>query len=275
MKPAAFDFVRPATLVEASRLLQGASETARVVAGSQSLGPMMNLRLATPRLLIDLTGVAELARIEDHTEHVTVGACVTHANIEDGRLPGPGVEPLVGIAGHIAYRAVRNRGTIGGSLCHADPAADWVSALCAFDAQCIVFAPSGRRLVPATAFVAGAFENVLAPGELLEAVRIPRLSQRGRFGYYKVCRKAGEFASALGAVLWDPERGWFRAVIGATRGRPIVIGDARQFLNGASGLDDEAVLAVLSEHRVNDPVSQRQQAAALGRAWRQAAPRRV
>lgn len=271
MKPAAFDFVRPATLAEASRLLEG-DETVRLVAGCQSLGPMLNLRLATPRLLIDVTGIAELARIEDDADGVTVGACVTHANIEDGRLPGRGLEALVGIARHIAYRAVRNRGTIGGSLCHADPAADWVSALCALDAQCIVFAPGGRRVVTATGFVAGAFENALAPGEILEAVRIPRLSERGRFGYYKVCRKAGEFASALGAVLWDPERGWFRAVIGATRGKPIVVSDARQLLNRAAALDDSALLAVLDDYGVSDPVSRRQQAAALGRAWRQAAP---
>jgi len=272
VKPARFDFVRPASLAEASRLLTGASEAARLVAGCQSLGPMLNLRLATPRLLIDLTGIAELARVEDHGDAVTVGACITHANIEDRRLPGPGLDALVGIARHIAYRAVRNRGTIGGSLCHADPAADWVAVLCAFDAQCIVFAPGGRRLVPASGFVAGAFENVLAPGEILEAVTIPRLSPHGRFGYYKVCRKAGEFASALGAVLWDPGHGWFRAVIGATRGKPIVVGDARQLKGGATALDDGALLALFARHDVSDPATRRQQAAALSRAWRQAAP---
>ena len=126
MKPAAFDFVRATSIAEATRLLAEANGAARLIAGAQSLGPMLNLRLAQPRLLIDITGIPELTRIEDDDETVTIGACVTTANIEDGRLPGRGLDMLSTVAAQIAYRAVRNRGTIGGSLCHADPAADWV-----------------------------------------------------------------------------------------------------------------------------------------------------
>src|SRR5262249_11829439 len=138
VKPAPFELVRPATLVEASRLLAEGNGSARLAAGCQSLGPMLNLRLATPRLLVDLTGCPELTGVGGGGVGVRVCACVTSAYIEDARLPGRGIDTLARIARNIAYRAVRNRGTVGGSLCHADPAADWVSTLFVFDAECIV-----------------------------------------------------------------------------------------------------------------------------------------
>jgi CO/xanthine dehydrogenase FAD-binding subunit len=129
MKPAVFDYVRAGSIAEPTRLLAEANDAARLVAGAQSLGPMLNLRLAQPRILIDITGIRDLTRIEDADDTVVVGACVTTANIQDGRLPGRGLDTLPAFAANIAYRAVRNRGTIGGSLCHADPASDWVSML--------------------------------------------------------------------------------------------------------------------------------------------------
>jgi len=270
VKPAAFEFVRPASLTEAARVLGQGNGGARPVAGCQSLGPMLNLRLATPRVLVDLTGIPELAQVTDNGDSVTIGACVTTAYIEDARLPGRGLEALARIARNIAYRAVRNRGTIGGSLCHADPAADWVSTLCVFGAQCIVFSERGRRRIAADQFVLGAYENALQPGEILEAIEIPRLSARGRWGYYKVCRKAGEFASALGAVIDDEASGRLRAVIGATHGRPIVVADARTLLRQDATLDENAVLALLDRHNVSDPAARHQQVAALSRAYQQA-----
>jgi aerobic carbon-monoxide dehydrogenase medium subunit len=270
MKPSAFDLVRANSLSEAMQLLIKADGAARLVAGSQSLGPMLNLRLAQPRLLIDITGIPELIRIEDSDETVTLGACITTANIEDRRLPGRGIETLSAVAAHIAYRAVRNRGTIGGSLCHADPAADWISTLCALGAECLIAAPNGKRWLPADQFIVGAYETALAPGEILEAIKVPRLSLRGRCGYYKVCRKAGEFALAIGAVLNDPERGKFRVVIGATKGRPIVIADARDLRRADETLDEAALLCVLDQHGIADRVTRSQQVAALTRAYAQA-----
>jgi carbon-monoxide dehydrogenase medium subunit len=270
VKPAPFEFVRPATLAEASRLLAQGNGSARLVAGCQSLGPMLNLRLAMPRILIDLTGIPELVRIEDDPDSVTIGACVTTANIEDGRLPGRGVEALARIARHIAYRAVRNRGTMGGSFCHADPAADWVSTLCVFDAECIVYSKGKQRRIAAHQFILGAYENALAPGEILEAVRIPRLPEGARCGYYKVCRKAGEFASALGVVIHDPSRDRLRAVIGATHGKPIVVPDAKQLVGRDRSLDESAILAVLDRNNISDHTARHQQVAALSRAYREA-----
>jgi carbon-monoxide dehydrogenase medium subunit len=273
MKPAPFDIVRPATLGEASKLLRDAGAEARAVAGCQSLGPILNLRLAAPRLLVDLTAIPDLTQVGDEGESVRIGACVTTAYIEDGRLPGGGLEALAQIAQRIAYRAVRNRGTIGGSLCHADPAADWVSALCAFGAHCTIFSAGGRRRLPVADFVTGPFENALQPGDILEAVHVPRLSGQGRWGYYKVCRKAGEFASALGAVVQDAPRDLFRAVIGAVNGPPIIVENAGTLLDARSAIDASSVLALLDRRNVREEAARHQQIAALTRAYRQAGTR--
>jgi aerobic carbon-monoxide dehydrogenase medium subunit len=272
MKPAAFEFVRARTLSEATAILLESDGAARVVAGGQSLGPMLNLRLVQPHVLVDITGIAELTEIEDRDDAVTLGACITTANIEDGRLPGGGLQPLSLVAGRIAYRAVRNRGTIGGSICHADPAADWIPALCALEATCVIAGRQGARRLAIEEFVTGAFENALMPGELLQGIRIPRLSSGGRWGYNKLCRKAGEFALAIGAVLDDPERGRFRAVVGATRNRPIVLTDAREVRRGdGTGLDEAAILRLFDRHGICDRAARRQQIAVLARALDQAA----
>ena len=126
---------------------------------------------------------------------------------------------LRAVAAGVAYRAVRNRGTIGGSICHADPAGDWLPSLCALGAECIITDGSHVRRLPVEQFVIGAFE-VARTWELLQSIRIPRPSRAARCGYYKVCRKAGEFALATGAVLFDADRDRFRAVIGRRRGGP-------------------------------------------------------
>ena len=272
MKAASFELVRARSVAEVTELLAQANDDARVIAGAQSLGPMLNLRLARPRLLIDITGIPELTRIEDAGDAVTLGACVTTANIEDGKLPGPGFEGLPPIAARIAYRAVRNRGTIGGSLCHADPAADWVPVLAALGAQCLIAGVNGKRWLAADQFVTGAYETALAPSEMLEAIKLPRLSARGRLGCYKVCRKAGEFALAMGAVMNDPDRGQLRMVIGATKGQPIILRDAANVLRGDKTIDPAAVARVLDQHGISARVTQQQQVTALTRAYTQAMP---
>ena len=137
MKPVAFDYARPASVAEALRMLAGNAE-AKVLAGGQTLGPMLNLRLAQPALLVDITRIPELAAVTEDADAVTIGATVTHAAIEDGRVTDPTGGFLRRVARGIAYRAVRTRGTIGGSLAHADPAADWLSCLTALGAEVLI-----------------------------------------------------------------------------------------------------------------------------------------
>jgi len=262
MKPFAFDYARPKDLREAGSLLARGGEGARVLAGGQSLGPMLNFRLARSSLLVAIHQLPELCAVEEATDAVTLGACVTHAQIADGRTPDIGARILARIAEGIAYRAVRNRGTIGGSLAHADPAADWLCTLTALGATVLTWRASGGRSIPLGAFVPAAFRTVLEPGELVQAVRIPRPSKGARWGYYKACRKPGEFAFAMAAVLMDEARGMRRAAIGAVGGPPVLLEGERAV--------PEAVEAALAGSGL-DAVERRQQAVALKRALAQAA----
>jgi aerobic carbon-monoxide dehydrogenase medium subunit len=254
MKAAAFELIRAATLADATSLLE--RDNSRVLAGGQSLGPMLNLRVARPDLLVQINHIAELRAMRETADAVTIGACVTHATIADGGAPDIGLRVLQRVADNIAYRAVRNRGTLGGSLCHADPAADWVTVLTALDAEALT---SRGRSVPIAQFITGAFRTTLQPGELLHAVRIPRLSRDARWGYVKACRKPGEFAHAMAAILIDPPRGIRRAVIGATGGRPILLtGDAASIAGATSALDPAASGL--------DPIAAHMQTVVLARA---------
>jgi carbon-monoxide dehydrogenase medium subunit len=232
VKPAPFDYERPSSLADAVELLASDERSVKILAGGQSLGPMLNLRLAVPDLLVDVTRIPELHRVEDEGDTAVLGACVTHAAIEDGLVADGTRGVMARVARGIAYRAVRNRGTLGGSLAHADPSADWTSTLAALGATALIFGAAGRRAVPVADLMVGAFETSLGPGEILEAVRVPRLSAHARWGFHKVCRKAGELAEAIAAVLWDPERGIERVVVGATGSAPIVVPDAARLHEG-------------------------------------------
>jgi carbon-monoxide dehydrogenase medium subunit len=222
MKAAVFDYQRPSTVHEALSML-GGTAGARVLAGGQTLGPMLNLRLAQPALLVDITRIGELAVVEQDSQSVTLGAIVTHAAIEDGCVGDATGRFLAQVARGIAYRAVRTRGTVGGSLAHADPAADWLSCLVALGASVLIASPRGDRAVALAQFVRGAMEADLAPDEMIRAVRMPRLTARARFGFHKICRKTGEFADAIGVVVHDPERDWLRLSVSTPHGTPIVI----------------------------------------------------
>ena len=244
MKPVAFDYARARTLDEAVSLLASAPH-AKILAGGQTLGPMLNLRLAQPGLIVDITRIAELVRQEADEAGVTLGACVTHADIEDGRVGDPSNGLMRRVARGIAYRAVRNRGTIGGSLAHCDPAADWVSTFCALDAEVLITGANGTRNCRVRDFAKGAMVTDLAPDEVLHGIYIPRPVENARTGFHKICRKTGEFADAIGVVVENPAHQTWRAVVGATQSRPIVIDDAARLapLNGS--VDRRAVREVV------------------------------
>jgi carbon-monoxide dehydrogenase medium subunit len=277
MKPARFAMERPRDLAAALAMIAGADSTTKIIAGGQSLGPMLNLRLIEPDRVIDISAVPELRRIDRADGALVIGACVTHADIEDGRVPDVANGMMARVAAGIAYRAVRNRGTIGGSLAHADPAADWVSALSALGAEVEIAsrARKGRR-VALGEFVLGALDVAIAPDELVTAVRVPALPRSARWGYVKHCRKVGEFADAIGAVVIDPERGHGRAVIGAVEAAPIVIEDARALFGGAIGpsfasrFDASAADAALAAAGMSDPVDRHVHVTVLRRAIVQA-----
>ncbi len=274
MKPVNFAYERPKQVADAVSLLADESVHSKVMAGGQSLGPMLNMRLVQPDVIIDITALAELKRVDKQKDHLVVGACVTHADIEDGRVPDVTNGAMRGVASGIAYRAVRNRGTIGGSLTNADPSADWVSALAALGAEAIVRGANGAQAMAVESYVTGALETALGPGELLEAIRVPILSSSAQWGYYKVCRKTGEYAHAIGAVLLDRSRNVFRAVIGATERKPLVLSDARPLFGGAynlSDFDQNAADAMLQTLGMTDALDRQIHTVALLRAVRQAA----
>src|SRR5437868_2759712 len=220
MKAASFEYQRPATLPAALRALADAGGAAKVMGGGQSLGPMLNLRLARPKQVVDVSSLGELRQVTADGDQLRIGAAVTHAEIEDGVHPLLRGGLLQSVAGGIAYRAIRNRGTLGGSLAHADPAADWVLAMAALGAQIEISSAAGTRRVPMERFMHGAYTTDLADGELLTAVRIPRLGAAARWGYFKFCRKTGEFAEASCAAVFDPSRKLARIVLGALDGAP-------------------------------------------------------
>jgi carbon-monoxide dehydrogenase medium subunit len=276
MKPIDFDYVRPATLDEAIQLLGEEGVFSKIVAGSQSLGPMLNMRLAQPELLVDITSIAELTAVSEQRDYVDIGACVSHADVEDRRVPDGSRGLLSSVASRIAYRAVRNRGTVGGSLAHADPAADWVSVFPLLGADVIVQSRHGTRTVAAEKFMISSFITVLQPDELIRAIRVPKISARARWGFCKFNQKSGEFAHAISGVLYDPENDRFRAVIGAIETAPIIVVDAASLFGGPFGpnlgerLDKNAALAFLDKNNVEDEYTRQLLLVALKRAARQA-----
>jgi len=276
VKPVNFDYARPGDVAAAIKLIADDSLMVKIMAGSQSLGPMLNMRLVQPDLLVDITGIEELRRFEDRGEEIVLGACIPHADIEDRRVPDVTRGALPAVAKGIAYRAVRNRGTIGGSLTHADPSADWHSIMAAVGAKVVLRGPGGERVIPVEDYMLGALEADLQPGEMLVAVRVPKLSGAARWGYYKTCRKTGEFAHAIGAFLADPERGVSRVVIGATETRPIVVAEAGNIIGDGraermdAAFDSKAVDEVIKASGMTDPIDRQTHITALRRALEQA-----
>jgi carbon-monoxide dehydrogenase medium subunit len=268
MKAAAFDYARPRDLGEAIALLTQAKGSAKVLAGGQSLGPMLNLRLARPGLLVDISRLDELRVIEDAGDSWRIGAAVTHSAIEDANGSLAGGAMLVEVAAGIAYRAVRNRGTIGGSLAHADPAGDWPLALAALGADVVLRGPAGERSVPAAQLITAAFTTEISEDEIVAAILVPKLSSGARFGYFKFCRKTGEFPDASAAVVIDPDRDVTNVYLGALSGAPQPLPElARRIAEGdlTAPSHDAATEAVATVHGL-DPIERRMHASTLLRA---------
>ena len=237
MKPARFDFHAPTDIAGTLDIMNGAAGT-KPVAGNQSLGPMMNLRLVRAEMLLDVSRIEQLRRVNETDKGVRIGAAVTHAEIEDGDVLDPTPGWMRAAAANIAYRAVRNRGAIGGSVAHADPAADWVIVTTGLCAHAVVVGPEGERRVAMEEFVTGPFTTALGENELLLAIDVPKPGTGAKWGYWKYCRQVGEFAKASAAVLDDPANGRVRCVVGALGRPPVVLCDPEKLIDGSLRPED-------------------------------------
>lgn len=201
MKPSAFVYRRPDSVEQALALLRERGDEAKIIAGGQSLVPAMNLRMATPGMLVDLGGIEPLARLSvDAGGGLVAGAMVTHNQcLHDARVAAGW--PLISrVMPFVAHDQVRNRGTIGGSLSHADPAAEWPAVCLALDAQLTVASSDGEQVLPVAAFTQGVYETALQPGDILTAVRFPPYAPQWRWGFHEISRRLGDFAMA-GAMV--------------------------------------------------------------------------
>lgn len=238
MKSIRFEYAAAADAAAACSLLAQSTSDAKPIAGGQSLGPMLNLRLARPTALVDMSRASDMRATRDEGDTIFYGGAVTHAEIEDGIVPDATPGWLASVARRIAYRAVRNSGTIGGSLAHADPAADWVNVLTALDASVVLAGKGTSRTVALSDFFTGPFATVLSRDEVIAGVRVLKRGPAARWGYWKFCLKVGDFAKASAAVLVDSERQDTRILLGAIEQPPVLLADPAAILAGQRLLAD-------------------------------------
>jgi carbon-monoxide dehydrogenase medium subunit len=200
MIPTAFDYIAPATLHDALRALAARGDYAKILAGGHSLLPLMKLRLAAPELLIDLRKIPGLGNIKQEANRLAIGALATHYQIESSSLVRKTCPLLCQTARLIGDVQVRNRGTIGGSLIHADPAADWPAAILALAGELTLVGSNGERRVAAENFFIGPMTTAIEPTEILTEIRVPVFPQRSGSAYLKMAQQASGFAIAGAAV---------------------------------------------------------------------------
>ena len=194
MIPAAFEYHVPKTLEEALRLVERHGDEAKLLAGGHSLLPLMKLRLAAPRYVIDLGRLRGMSYIREEEGHIAIGAMTTHADVEASELLRAKCPLLPETAAAIGDVQVRNRGTLGGSLAHADPAADYPAAILALDAEIVAASTAGTRAIAAQGFFVDMLTTQLRPGEILSQVRIPLFAPRTGTAYCKLHQPASGFA---------------------------------------------------------------------------------
>ena len=200
MKPAAFDYVRAESVQQAVQVLAGAGGDGKIIAGGQSLMPMMNFRLVKPSVLVDINRIAGLDRIERRGSRISVGALVRHRMTASDRLIAENVPVLHHAMKHVAHLTVRNRGTFCGSLCHADPAAEMPMMAQLLNAEMHIVSPAGERSLSAKAFFTGSLVTALEADELVTEVEIDALAPGTGWGFEEFARRHGDYALAAVAV---------------------------------------------------------------------------
>jgi carbon-monoxide dehydrogenase medium subunit len=226
VKPAPFAYHKARTLKEAVALLAKHKDDARLLAGGQSLIATLNMRLSAPALLIDINGIKGLDRIAKKGKVIEIGALARHSAVERSELIAQ-YAPLIALAmPHIAHAAIRNRGTFGGSVAFADPAAELPACVLALGGELVISGPRGTRKVKADAFFKGLFETALRPQEMLTAVRLPAADKNSRVGFAELARRHGDYAIVGLAATARADRKGLKDVrlayfgVGATPVRP-------------------------------------------------------
>ena len=236
MKPATFAYHAPRTVDEVvEKLAELASRDGRILAGGQSLVPMMAFRMARPAHLIDINGVAGLDRIGLDGNALRISACVRHAAFHRPVAPGPTGALLSTVASHIAHYPIRIRGTFCGSLANADPASEWCLTAVTLNADLVAASRRGRRTIAAADFFAGMMATALAEDELLLEVRVPLLAADARCGFYEFSRRVGDYALAMALTVYRLKDGVIadpRVGVGGAEDHPRRIAEAEALLSG-------------------------------------------
>jgi len=236
MKPAPFRYHAPKTIVEAvETLAEVAPEDGRVLAGGQSLVPIMAFRLARPAHLVDINGIEALSRLAVEDGKLCIGACVRHAAFHKPVVEGPLGRLLATVVRHIAHYPIRTRGTFCGSLAHADPASEWCLVVAALDGEMVAQSTAGTRIIAARDYFRGVMTTALKDDELLTEVRVPIPPADTRCGFYEFNRRAGDFALAMALATFRLADGAMiepRVALGSVEAQPRRIAEAEAALAG-------------------------------------------
>ena len=262
MKPAPFIHHTPKTLDEAVKILaEVAPQDGRVLAGGQSLVPIMAFRLAKPAHLVDINEIAGLDKIGNDGKTLSIGACVRHGAFHKPVIDNPLGELLSSVARHIAHYPIRMRGTFCGSLAHADPASEWCLVVATLDATLLARSTRGERVIAAKQFFSGIMSTALAEDELLVEARLPLLANDAKFGFNEFSRRAGDFAMAASLVTYRLQNGKIadaRIGLGGAEPSPRRIAEAEAVLNGQAPGDRAFRTAAEVAAKVIDPLEDHQ-----------------
>jgi aerobic carbon-monoxide dehydrogenase medium subunit len=249
LKPAPFTYHRPTNIDEAVRLLaEVADSDGRVIAGGQSLAPMMAFRVARPQHLVDINEIDALDVLAVEGDILRIGARVRHARFAPGAIAGATGELFAKVMPNIANYSVRSRGTFCGSLAHADPASEWCALATLLDAQIVARSVRGERRIPIADYFDGAMSTILAPDEIVTEAQLPLLQEGTRTGFNEFSRRKGDFAIAMAIVAFRIENGAIiepRVSIGGAEAFPRRIAQAERALEGAA--PDAAAFARAAE----------------------------
>jgi len=244
MKLPPFDYACPTTLSEAVKLLAAHDGEAKALAGGQSLVPMMAFRVAAPALIVDLRKLVELREVRIADDGVTLGAMVRWRDILDDKRLAAAQPLLVAAAAHVAHYQIRNRGTVGGSLAHADPAAELPGIAVTCEAKITAVGTSGSRVIDAVDFFRGPLMTILNADEIITEIRLPAWPAKRRFGFQEFARRRGDFALAAAALFYDEDGKKVRNLhVGAigVADRPLRLTAVEEAVNGKT--IDEATIA--------------------------------